>query len=276
MSDSHDWDVYRAIRVFRSKPLLFIDELLLYHRQRPLPTWYHWRTHIPQRARRSAWHSHYADHARTSFGSAGVAEWSPKLIWRCDQIKCTVTYAWSVINQDIQRIRYIIKTHFYSLLGTNFFISSLLSYFISVLTIIGNRLVIIWVLSTKRTSVTLFSLIIRVVDLRCFLRFHAVPGNVLNYMIISPIAICAILLTTMPDVRTTHSLLVHPHSGRHSKTFIRWPSGEQAAGVPTYRRFYLECGSYFSATVNQGLHQTCHSIPIRWSHRHIGLLSVYR
>ena len=65
----------------------------------------------------------------------------------------------------------------------------LLGYFCTVLAIIGNRLMMIWVLSTERTPMPRSARPIRVVDLRLFLRCYAAAGNLLHNVIVSHIAI---------------------------------------------------------------------------------------
>ena len=81
------------------------------------------------------------------------------------------------------------ETYFHCFLGTHSLNSSLLGYFISVLSITVNWLVMIWVLSTKSTTMPRFARLIREVGLRRFLHCYAVAGILLFNMMISHIAV---------------------------------------------------------------------------------------
>ena len=124
-------------------------------------------------------------------------------------------------------------------LGTYSLNSSLLGYSISVLTIIGNRLVIIWVLSIKEATMPRSARLIRVVDLWRFLYYNEVAGTCSKMYWLVTLRSCAVVLTIELHVRSSHSLVVHPHGGGSSKTFIRWTSDGQAAGVSTARQCQL-------------------------------------
>ena len=132
------------------------------------------------------------------------------------------------------RLCYLMGTYLHCSLGTYSLNSSLLGYSISVLTIIGNRLVMIWVLSTKKTTMSQSARYIRVVGLRRFLRCYAVAGSMLRNMMVSHIVILcrrtndrttreAIALFrstfawwwTLPNV---HQIAVWWTSGRHIDT----------------------------------------------------------
>ena len=129
-------------------------------------------------------------------------------------------------------------------IGTYFLNSSLLLHFITILTIIVNRLIIIWVLSTNGqlclAPVNLFEWW----DFGAFCVVMLSPGTCSTMWWLVTLWSCAVLLMTEPHVRPSHSLVVHIHGGGLSKTFIRWPSGEQMAGISTLRRCQLTCGSY--------------------------------
>ena len=78
--------------------------------------------------------------------------------------------------------------------------------------------------------------LIRVVGLQLFLHCYAVAGILLRNMMVSHI----IIVCSRTNDRTTREaialIVVHTHDGGRSKTFIGWPSGEQAAGISTLRR----------------------------------------
>ena len=76
-----------------------------------------------------------------------------------------------------------------------------LGLFHSVLTIVGNRLVMIWVLPIKEATVTRSARLIRLVGLRRFLRCYTVAGNFLHNMMVSHIAI----LCSRTNYRTTRN-----------------------------------------------------------------------
>ena len=133
-------------------------------------------------------------------------------------------------------------TYFQFSLGTYSLNASLLGCFISLLTIVGNQLVMIWVLSTKKATMPRSTRPIRVVGLRRFLRYYAVAGILLRNMMVSHIVISC---SRTNDRTSREAIALHPHGGGHSNTFVRWASGEQAAGISTLRRCQLTCGLNF-------------------------------
>ena len=86
--------------------------------------------------------------------------------------------------------------------------------------------------------------LIRVMGLRIFLRCYAVAEKSVYNVMVSHIAV----FCNRTNDRITREAIartrVHPHGGGRSKTFIKWPSDEQAASISTLRRSQLTCGSY--------------------------------
>ena len=99
---------------------------------------------------------------------------------------------------------YLMGTYFHSLLGTYSLNASLLGCFISVLTIIGNRLVMIWVVHYEEYHAPVNRLF-RLVDLRRFLRCYAVAGNLLHNVIISHIEF---LCSRTNDLTTREAIML--------------------------------------------------------------------
>ena len=137
-------------------------------------------------------------------------------------------------------------TYVHCLLGTYSLISSLLGYPIYVLTIIGNRLVMIWVLSIKEATMHRSARLIREVGLWRFLHCYSAAGILLRNMMVVILWSCADIIMTELHMRPSQSLVVvvHPHGGRRSKTFIRCASGKEVTDISTLCRCQLTCVSY--------------------------------
>ena len=115
---------------------------------------------------------------------------------------------------------------------------------IIVLSIFDNRLVIIWVFSVRRNPCP------GPLDLFEWMSFGAScvamqsPGTCSKLWWLYTLRSCAVVLTTEPHVRPSHSFVVHPHACGRSKTFIRCLSGKQAVFVSNVRRCQMTCASY--------------------------------
>ena len=96
-------------------------------------------------------------------------------------------------------------TYFHCLLGTFPLNSSLLGCSISVLTIIGNRLVMIRVLSIKEATMPRSA---RLICLRRFLHCYAVTGFLLHNMMVSRI----VILCNLTNDRTTRETIAPTRS----------------------------------------------------------------
>ena len=95
------------------------------------------------------------------------------------------------------------ETYFHSLLENYSLNSSLLCYFLSVLTIIGNRLVFIRMLSIKEATMPWAVRLIRKVGLRRFLHYYAVAKILLRNMMVSHI----VILCSRTNDRTTRKAI---------------------------------------------------------------------
>ena len=61
---------------------------------------------------------------------------------------------------------------------------------------------------------------------------------------------CTAVLTTVPQLRLSHSRALHPRACGFSKTFLRWPSDNQVIDILTDRCCQLTLSSYLLSQVN--------------------------
>ena len=95
------------------------------------------------------------------------------------------------------------------------------------LQIIVNSLVILWMLSIRRRPFPGPQYLLEWWDCGASCLSMQSPESCFTVGWLVTLRYCAVVLTTEPHVRPSHSLVVHLHGGERFKTFIRWPSGDK-------------------------------------------------